>query len=395
MKKIKTSFIVSGVRKLGAIKATIDHFNEMVIDGFANLIKGLIAGSVSPIAIHGCVNVGAGSNYDISAGAIFHNGEVFEINAFVGAAGGGQVPVLSLVTTYRAGDPVKYSDGSTQNTHEIRKYQWSFGAPGSGLADFSAVLTLKAKVLTDLLNIPAIYAPLISPALTGVPTVPTAAPGTNTTQAASTAFVKAAIDALIAAAPGALDTLDELAAALGDDSNFASTVTTALSGKVANSRQITTSGGLQGGGDLTADRDISIADGGVTTAKIGDDQVTAAKIPSGAVVKSGDAVQLLTKVIEIGDWNMDTTSNKIVAHGLADHKKIRMIDVIIREDTDTNVFGFFDGNQSGSAGRDGGLEYPIGDTNIELNRETGGYFDNAAFDSTGFNRGWITIIYEA
>ena len=69
---------------------------------------------------------------------------------------------------------------------------------------------------------------LASPTFTGVPAVPTATAGTNTTQAASTAFVVAAITGLIAAAPGALDTLDELAAALGDDANFAATITTAL-----------------------------------------------------------------------------------------------------------------------------------------------------------------------
>ena len=79
----------------------------------------------------------------------------------------------------------------------------------------------------------ATYAPLDSPALIGAPTSPTADVGTNTTQIATTAFVKTALDALIASAPGALDTLDELAAALGDDANFASTITTALAGKVA------------------------------------------------------------------------------------------------------------------------------------------------------------------
>lgn len=71
-----------------------------------------------------------------------------------------------------------------------------------------------------------------SPEFTGTPKVPTAAPGTNNTQAASTAFTKAAIDAAIAAlvdsSPGALDTLNELAAALGDDPNFATTITNAL-----------------------------------------------------------------------------------------------------------------------------------------------------------------------
>jgi hypothetical protein len=76
-------------------------------------------------------------------------------------------------------------------------------------------------------------AALDSPAFTGVPTAPTASAGTNTTQLATTAFVRAELAALIASAPGALDTLDELAAALGDDPNFATTVTTSIAGKVS------------------------------------------------------------------------------------------------------------------------------------------------------------------
>ncbi|WP_036647300.1 phage tail protein [Paenibacillus wynnii] len=74
----------------------------------------------------------------------------------------------------------------------------------------------------------ALKAPLASPALTGVPTAPTAALGTNTTQIATMAAIQAAIAALINAAPGALDTLDELALAMGDDANFATTMTNAL-----------------------------------------------------------------------------------------------------------------------------------------------------------------------
>ena len=76
------------------------------------------------------------------------------------------------------------------------------------------------------------YAPIASPALTGVPTAPTAAANTNTTQIATTAYVQTEINDLIAAAPGALDTLDELAAALGDDANFSTTVTNSLATKL-------------------------------------------------------------------------------------------------------------------------------------------------------------------
>lgn len=74
-------------------------------------------------------------------------------------------------------------------------------------------------------------APLASPGFTGTPTAPTAVTGTNTTQLATTAFVQAAVAALVASSPAALNTLNELAAALGDDPNFATTMTNALAGK--------------------------------------------------------------------------------------------------------------------------------------------------------------------
>lgn len=82
-------------------------------------------------------------------------------------------------------------------------------------------------------NLLADRAPLISPALTGMPTVPTAALGSNNLQVANTSFVQATIAAVISGAPGALDTLRELADALGGDPNFANTVINALAGKAA------------------------------------------------------------------------------------------------------------------------------------------------------------------
>jgi hypothetical protein len=72
------------------------------------------------------------------------------------------------------------------------------------------------------------YAPIANPTFTGVPAAPTATSGTNTTQVATTAFVTAAVNSVIDSAPGALNTLDELAAALGDDANFAGSVTNSL-----------------------------------------------------------------------------------------------------------------------------------------------------------------------
>ena len=87
-------------------------------------------------------------------------------------------------------------------------------------------------------------APLNSPALTGTPTTPTAPQGTNSTQIASTAFVMAAIAALVDSSPDALNTLSELAAALGNDPNFATTMTNALAGKQPKDATLTALAGL-------------------------------------------------------------------------------------------------------------------------------------------------------
>lgn len=81
-------------------------------------------------------------------------------------------------------------------------------------------------------------ASLVSPALTGTPTAPTATGGTNSMQIATTAFVAAAITAVINGAPGALDTLNELAAALGNDGNFATTITNGLAEKLAKASNL-------------------------------------------------------------------------------------------------------------------------------------------------------------
>lgn len=100
-------------------------------------------------------------------------------------------------------------------------------APTQVKTDNSTKLATTAHVK----SVVADYAPLSSPALTGKPTAPTAAQTANDTQLATTAFVKAAIAALVASSPAALDTLNELAAALGNDPNFATTMTNALAGK--------------------------------------------------------------------------------------------------------------------------------------------------------------------
>jgi hypothetical protein len=97
--------------------------------------------------------------------------------------------------------------------------------------DGSGVFTYTPPDLSSL-------APLASPTLTGTPASTTASAGTNTTQIATTAFVATAVANLAGSAPSTLDTLNELAAALGDDANFAATTATSLGEKLAKASNL-------------------------------------------------------------------------------------------------------------------------------------------------------------
>ncbi|EGE1073168.1 TPA: prophage tail fiber N-terminal domain-containing protein [Escherichia coli] len=158
-------------------------------------------------------------------------------------------------------------------------------------------------------------APLNSPALTGTPTTPTARQGTNNTQIASTAYVMAAIAALVDSSPDALNTLNELAAALGNDPNFATTMTNALAGKQPKDATLTALAGLATAADrfpyFTGNDVASLA----TLTKVGRDIL--AKSTVAAVIeylglqetvnKAGNAVQRsgdkMTGELKIGTVN--------------------------------------------------------------------------------------------
>ena len=94
---------------------------------------------------------------------------------------------------------------------------------GTTATNTSDISTLNTNLTTK--------APIASPSFTGVPTAPTAGSTTNTTQIATTAFVQSTVANLVDSAPDALNTLNELAAAIGDDANYATTITNSLSSK--------------------------------------------------------------------------------------------------------------------------------------------------------------------
>lgn len=97
---------------------------------------------------------------------------------------------------------------------------------------------------------------------------------------------------------------------------------------------------------------------------------------------------LKTKIVDIGDWDMTTTSGVAVAHGLTHLSKIRSVSAMVRNDVALAHILLYDAVS-------GGYISSVDGTYVNLDRVFGGYFDTADYNSTSYNRGWITIIYEA
>lgn len=83
--------------------------------------------------------------------------------------------------------------------------------------------------------------------------------GGNWVELAKQSDLTTAVNNLVDSAPGALDTLNELAAAMGDDANFATTMTNNLAGKASTGTTISAGNGLSGGGDLSGNRTLSMS----------------------------------------------------------------------------------------------------------------------------------------
>ncbi|MEF4881730.1 phage tail protein [Escherichia coli] len=144
----------------------------------------------------------------------------------------------------------KYVDDKISEHEQSRRHPDAsltvkgFTQLSSAINSESETLAATPKAVKAVMDETNKKAPLNSPALTGTPTTPTAQQGTNNTQIASTAFVMAAIAALVDSSPDALNTLNELAAALGNDPNFATTMTNALAGKQPKDATLTALAGL-------------------------------------------------------------------------------------------------------------------------------------------------------
>jgi hypothetical protein len=139
------------------------------------------------------------------------------------------VPTLSVDNDFSAGGTLHIDStnneigiGTAAPSHQLHLTQ-DLGVDGALVAYDTLSVGASASITGDL-------------TVGGTITVPTPVAGTNDTKVATTAFVgdavSTAVSGLLDGAPAALDTLNELAAALDDDASYASTITTALAGKI-------------------------------------------------------------------------------------------------------------------------------------------------------------------
>ncbi|CGD38142.1 tail fiber domain-containing protein [Salmonella enterica subsp. enterica serovar Typhi] len=222
------------------------------------------------------------------------------------------------------------------------------GAPATldTLKEIAVAINNDPKFSTTINNALALKAPLLSPALTGTPTAPTAAQSVNNTQIATTAFVKSAIAAMVGSAPAALDTLNELAAALGNDPNFATTMLNALAGKQPLDNTLTNLSGKDVAGLLAY---LGLGEAAKRNVGTGDNQ-----IPDMGAFASGSGWFRLPGgyIVQFGTFSGNTTRFTAGSQHISDQhgfikRKHFCIGIIARADH-THDGGAHRGNGSGA-----------------------------------------------
>lgn len=136
------------------------------------------------------------------------------------------------------------------------------------------------------------------------------------TQQSTKVYVDTAISDLVDSSPATLDTLNELAAALGDDPNFATTITNTMSGKVSQSLSLTAGNGLTGGGDLTTDRTFAVGAGNGITVNANDIALATSVAGDGLAYGAGGILNVVGINGITANANDITLSSTVAGSGL-------------------------------------------------------------------------------
>lgn len=140
MKYLDNQYITNSA-KMPIKKGTLQFIQDSHKENLADFLRAVIGSTYNGAkfyVLYGCENSGSGSNYIISAGAVFFAGEVFRVDANTFTVGSGQVAKFTFNQTQYTtdADPVTFTDASTHNVHNIRKYTVAAGT-SDGLTDYS------------------------------------------------------------------------------------------------------------------------------------------------------------------------------------------------------------------------------------------------------------------
>lgn len=142
MRKLDVSAITAAIG-LPVKSGTLSHVQLAYQEALGEIVKAITGYGYDPTKVYvlnGCVNSGSGSNYVISAGSVFFNGEVFLVDATSFTISGPNVAVGIKTLTYFTAtnaDPVQFTDGATRTIHQIWKIVPQAGLSGSGAADYA------------------------------------------------------------------------------------------------------------------------------------------------------------------------------------------------------------------------------------------------------------------
>lgn len=152
MKDINTSLVTSTSRQ-PFHNWSLEHVQEGIKENDDSLVQGILnTMNISyttndVIVLYGCVLTGsysgAGNPYAVTAGAVYYNGEVYQVDAVSGTISGTNVLIGTVTTTYNANDPAQFSDGTMNNVHRIKKMVISQAGTGTGTKDYSSWGTIK------------------------------------------------------------------------------------------------------------------------------------------------------------------------------------------------------------------------------------------------------------
>jgi hypothetical protein len=147
MKKIITTDITNSVG-MPIKSGTLDHLQSAYQEALDSIVRQLTGAydSSKVYVLNGCENSGTGGDYNISAGAVFYNGEIFIVPSASFTPSG--TAVANIDTSYftsSIADPVEFTDGTPRSVHEIRQIVITDATSGSGVSDYDDFIQLGVK----------------------------------------------------------------------------------------------------------------------------------------------------------------------------------------------------------------------------------------------------------